>query len=407
MAPPLGKGSTLAVGDGAKGIQVPLAPQYWGRQDSKPPVLGGWGPPIRLSYYKTLGLLLVLQTFFPLAALASARIVTIQRGTVQVQRRGSSGYETGRVGTRLNPGDAILPSRRARVLVQCPGSARGRRVRAGRLSGLRVICPNLLRSTDPRGDSSLPQLLEGRFPFKPQVLGTVPRFYWPGLAGTPEYQVQLLQQTYVQPESADEFSFAAPELVETVVWEATVNNNSLLYSGPEFEPEGRYRLRVMVGDELHYGVVFEGLALDQRDEVSAAIAAVVGGEQLVEQALPVAYLQLEQELFWEMVSTLRPAVEAGGASAEMHRLLAESYLQLGLYGLAETHFGTAVALADEGDDLRTRAEGWVGLAKVAAAQQDEALVRQRLEMAQVLYGVLEEDEGWGRTIEEWLVGLAE
>ncbi|MEM7793706.1 MAG: hypothetical protein AAF579_04530 [Cyanobacteria bacterium P01_C01_bin.118] len=315
---------------------------------------------------------------------------------MQVQRRGSSGYQQGRVGTQLNPGDAIIPSRRARVRVQCPSGAQ-RRATAGRRSGMRVICPDLVRSTDPRNENDLLQLLAGEFPYMPQVLGTVPRFYWPGLAGVDEYQVQLLQLEFVQPESADEFTFVQPELVETVLWESVVSGNSLVYDGPGFEPGGRYRLQVMVGDGLHYDVAFQGLAAEKRGEVVAAGP--------MDDALLLAYGQLEQELSWEVISTLRPVVEAGGASAEMQRLLAESYLRVGLYGLAETHFGAAAALADEDGDVRTRAEGWVGLAMVAAARQDEDLVRRRLGMAQVLYGVLEVDEGWLETIEVWLAGL--
>ncbi|WP_163696792.1 hypothetical protein [Adonisia turfae] len=391
-APPLLKGRSVAAGGEAEGVQAPK-PSPYNKIPNQPTLL----------HYRNLGILaflLILQGFFPTAALASARIVSIQRGTVQVQRRGSSGYVQGRVGTQLNPGDAlIIPNRKTRVRVQCPSGAR-RRATAGRRSGMRVICPDLARSTDPRNDNDLLQLLAGQFPYKPQVLDTVPGFYWPGLVGVDEYQVQLLQQEYVQPESEDAFTFAPPELVETVVWESTVLGNNLVYDGPEFEPGERYRFQVMAGTELHYSVAFQALAVEKQEEVSVATASLTDGDVLL-----MAYVHLEQGLFWEVIATLRPVVEAGGASAEMHRLLAESYLRVGLPGLAETHYGAAVALADESGGVRTRAEGWVGLAKVAAMQQDEALVRQRLVAAQVLYRALEMDEGWLETIEVWLAGL--
>lgn len=49
----------------------------------------------------------------------------------------------------------------------------------------------------------------------------------------------------------------------------------------------------------------------------------------------------------------------------------------------------------------------MGLAKVAAALQDNDLVAQRLVIAQALYGELEVDEGWLVTIETWLGRLEE
>lgn len=283
-----------------------------------------------------LGLLCLAEGAFAAMALTAAEIISIERGTVQVRRRGESDYEPGDVETLLYAGDAVLPSRRARVEVECPNGSR-QSVTAGRLSGMRVICPDLERSTDGKNPEDLLQLLAGEFPYGPRALmATPPAFDWPTALDANVYQVAVVQLQFVQPESRDPFTVAPPELVETVIWEATAMDTRILYGGPALIPDERYQLRVMTEAGLHYTVPFQGVSLSDSEALALATAALNSQElPWGDQALALAYLQFEKALFWEVIEGLRPLMAASGATAAEHRLLAASYLQTGRYGLAK------------------------------------------------------------------------
>jgi hypothetical protein len=351
-----------------------------------------------------VGLVLAVESLAPAVALASARIVSIQGGTVQV-RRSNGRYVQGRVNTRLNSGDALLPARGVRVRVQCPNGRR-RRATAGRLSGMRVICPDLARSTGARNENDLPQLLAGQFPYVPHVWGDTPTFIWPDVSPTAPYRVQVIQVTFVQPESSDPFEIPAPERVETVLHEATVTENRWTYDGPPLGVEGRYQVRVETPMATVYQVPFQLVPSEAATELIAGVEALQDLEADVEtEALALAYLYRDAELYWAVIDLLQPLVAQGEVSATIHQLLAESYLKTGNTGAAATHFSAAVTLAQAAVDVRTEAEAWVGLAKVAAASQDREAVVERLQRAQVIYQTLAVDEGWVAALEEWLTAI--
>ena len=377
------------------------------------------------SIFGTLALVIMAEVVAPAMALASARIISIQGGTVQV-RRSNGRYVGGSVGTQLNAGDALLPGRGVRVLVECPNGGQ-RRATAGRLSGVAVVCPDLARSTRARNENDLPQLLAGQFPYIPRVWGDAPTFIWPDIRPDIAYQVQVIQVSFVYPESSDPFEISEPERVETVLHGATVTENRWTYDGPPLGVEGRYLVRVetlgetseppvllwrgdqpywLPGEALRetvYQMPFQRVAAADATALATQVDALQDlATETEAYALAVAYLYRDAELYWAMIDLLQPLVAQGEVSATIHQLLAESYLKTGNTGVAATHYGAAVTSAQAEADARTEAEAWVGLAKVAAASQNRDLVVQRLQTAQARYGSLDVDEGWVAAIEQWL-----
>lgn len=341
----------------------------------------------------------------PTVAFALPIIHTIEGGTVLVRRQDSGVYIYGRTGLPLQPRDGLLPSRGARVLVDCPNGER-QRVTPGRLSGVRVICPDLATSFDGRDEEDLLQLLAGRFPYMPRALRSAPTFSWPQVTPTAPYEVQLVRIDVVDQPGADEFSPPTPVLQETVLQEAVVQGNYWRYGGPALEAEGQYGLRVRgqgEGAEVLYQVGFWGVSPGAEATLAETRA------ELATQAIPPAEAAMVQAhalfdlaLHWEVIAVLQPWAEEGALSPGGHQLLAESYLRTGRYGRAETRYGAAITLAQEVEDQRMVAAAWVGLAKVAAADQNAALTVQRLTVARQLYMGLVVDEGWVEIIDDWL-----
>jgi len=341
----------------------------------------------------------------PTVALAQARIHSIENGSVQVRRQDSGVYIYGRSRMPLQPRDALLPSRGARVRVDCSDGSR-QPVTAGRLSGVNVICPGLARSLDGRNDDDLLQLLAGQMPYMPQVFGAAPIFTWPDVHPGESYQVTVSQVTFEAIESADPFAPPTTERQETVLHTATAMTNRWIYDGPLLEAEGRYQLQVEIADEVVYQAAFQPLATTTAELVGGVGTLKMLDLEPLDEALALAYLYQEVDLSWAIIELLPPLVLPGEATATGHYLLAESYLKTGSYGLAETHYGAAVTLAEEIEDMRTVAEAWVGLAKVAAAAQNRELTAQRLAKARQIYAGLAVDEGWVATIDHWLNALA-
>ncbi len=307
----------------------------------------------------------------------------------------------------LEPRDALLPSQGTRVLVGCPDGSR-QRVTAGRLSGVRVICPNLtVRSTDGRNDDDLPQLLIGNVPYVPSVWeDETLRFTWPDESPGTAYQVTVSQVVFVAVESDDPFAPPTSEAQETVLHEAVVMTNRWTYDGPSLEAGSRYQLQVATPAGVFYQAAFRPLATDAATKLAAGVEALtVLDLEPLDEALALAYLYQEAEMSWDVIALLKPLVARGEATATVHHLLAEAYLKTGSYGLAEAHFGAAVTLAEEVEDARTAAAAWVGLAKVAAADDNRDLTVRRLETAQQLYAELAVDDGWVATIDEWFVKI--
>jgi hypothetical protein len=350
----------------------------------------------------------------PNVAQALPEIHSIENGTVQVRRQGSGVYIYGRSRMPLQPRDALLPSQGARVRVNCSSGSR-QPVTAGRLSGVRVICPDLARSTDPRDDDDLVQLLAGEVPYLPQVWLDMPTLTWPDVQPGEPYQVTVMQVRFVEVPAADPFSPSTTKPVETELHSATVTVNRWTYDGPILEPEGRYQLQITTSDDSETGsendpeseIVYQAPFQSLTTEAAEALAMGIESLQVldlapVDAALALAYLYQEHDLYWKIVTLLQPLVAQGEATATVHYLLAESYLKTSNVGLAATHYGAAVTLGLEAEDPRTVAAAWVGMAKVAAAAQQPELTAQRLQMARQIYAELEVDEGWVATIDEWL-----
>ncbi|MGD1861594.1 MAG: tetratricopeptide repeat protein [Leptolyngbyaceae cyanobacterium] len=339
---------------------------------------------------------------WPTVAIAGPQIHSIEDGTVQVRRQDSGIYIYGRSRMPLEPRDALLPSQGARVRVTCPNGVR-QPVTPGRLSGVMVICPDLARSLDGRDDDDLLQLLAGQVPYSPQVWREMPTFIWPDVSPEATYQVAMTQTIFVEAESSDPFAIPTTESRDTVIYEATVTASRCHFDGPPLEAAVRDQLQVTTANVWNYQAAFQQLAETTAADLTTDVEALLAlGLEPVDEALALAYLYRDAELYWEVITLLQPLVAQETVPAILHQLLAESYSKTGSVGLAETHYGAAVTLAQAGEDTRTMAEAWVGLAKVAAAQQQHELTAQRLATAQPLYAELAVDEGWVTMIDDWL-----
>ena len=309
----------------------------------------------------------------------TVHIEQIEGGNAYVQFRGSSGYRFASEADVLGVGDALLPGPNTQVTVRCPNGNFSPLV-PGRLSGIRVFCPDVQSIRRFRRKNDLLALNRGDFPYKVQVLAAQPTLRWPELPAAEGYRVRVFE-----PNSSAELA--------TLRWESETDATAIAYAGPALRPEGDYVLVVesLSGESAAadsavpcgeaeetetvnpwrsgecFRVSMSWLEAEAEAALTADIAAIEAESgDAAAQALALAYRYEAAGMHWQAIAELEQLMAQGEQPSAVHQLLGEAYLQAGWIESAQAAYESAHRLALAEGARWPQLEASLGLAKVAA-----------------------------------------
>jgi hypothetical protein len=345
---------------------------------------------------------------------AADQIIEV-RGSVSIKRRNQSRYQPVSVGAILTLGDLIRPATGARVKVRCNNDSIWA-VPAGIESGLGAGCPESVasRNFNSRGGQQIDDFLtflNHSFTPSTRVLNTTPILRWAAIPNATTYRIQIKEN----------ISHTFPPDYR-LLWETTTSEPIAQYPQSQTEPlqPGQdYQLIINAttpSGRITTKLIFRVITPEQ------TIATTTNRDRLQSQdlsdeakaiALVALYQQLAQPntdppadrgLLLEALPPLEALIAAKTQTPYIHRLLGDTYLQLGWFDLAQSRYQTALELAQSEGDRQDSAAAQVGLACIAAARQDLVRARSRLQDAKRGYRRLEDTEQVKR-IEQWIETL--
>ena len=309
----------------------------------------------------------------------TVRIEQIAGGNAYVQLSGSSGYRFASEEDVLGVGDALLPGPNTQVTVRCPNGNFSPLV-PGRLSGIRVFCPDVQSITRFRGENDLLALNRGDFPYRVRVLAAQPTLRWPELPDADGYRVRVFEQH-------------PTDGLTTPPWESETDTTAIAYAGPALRPEVDHVLVVEslagesaeadaavpcgeaeaaeTGNPWRSGECFR-VRVSRLDAAAAAaltadVAAIEAeSDDAAAQALALAYRYEAAGMYWQAIAELERLMAQGEQPSAVHQLLGEAYLQAGWIERARAAYESAHRLALAEGASWTQLEASLGLAKVAA-----------------------------------------
>ncbi|MEQ9236281.1 hypothetical protein [Coleofasciculus sp. E2-BRE-01] len=311
--------------------------------------------------------------------LANGQIIQIQ-GEVQIERSHGSILSPS-PGTYLYPGDQLLTTNGAQVLVYCADSTQwvvsageqqlnrcARETEEDKCNSSLVDCPD-------RGDkiawsnAPIPYLISPR---RTALLTQQPTLRWNRVPGATSYTVTVEGVT--------------PKGEMVANWTTEVSETQVAYPGESpLNPGVEYLAIIQANpgasslDEpsrpggLHFTVLDPAQAEIVRDK-----AAEISQQDWEDSAKALAQVQLyaENHLIAAAIALLEELVASGVESAPIYRRLGELYLdELALVPQANTYYTKAVALVNP-NDLEEQAAGLEGLAQTQLAlDQNDAAIR--------------------------------
>jgi hypothetical protein len=343
---------------------------------------------------------------------AADQIIEIN-GSVSIKRRNQSTYQSASVGATLNIGDLIRPAIGARVKVRCANDSIWA-VPAGIESGLGAGCPESVgtaRSLGGRGSDDFLAFLNHAFIPGTQVLSTAPLLRWEAIPNATEYRIQIRENV----------SYTFP-LEYRLLWETSTSETIAQYQGEPLQASQDYQLIISTviasGTEETTKMLFRVIAPEQTIAITSAIDRLQS-QDLSDEAKAIALAALYQDtaqpntdppanrgLLLEALPPLETLVAEGNRTPYVHRLLGDLYLQLGWFDLAQSRYQKAIEIAQLESDRQDWAAAQVGLACIAAEQQDLARARSLLQGAKVGYK-LSEDTAQVEQIELWIKKLTQ
>lgn len=313
----------------------------------------------------------------------TARLYSVEGGSVQLRRSSWSAFHRVRPQTTLNSNDLLRVAPGVDVVLLCPDGLRGP-IRAGD-SSVNATCLNMPRSVRPSfgvsnhwsaNDPTAPYVIS---PWSGQVLTPTPLLRWNAAGCEQQYKVTL--QRRVGEGWAD-------------VWTVRGENSSMEYPAdqPALEPGEEYVLRVAVGESAEQPVapvetaVFSLVGGEERQAVMAAIAAVNELEIdpatktliLVEDVYP------QYKLFAQGINELSALIESGTENANIYRLLGDYFIRSGLALPAKESYTSAIALAAASENLEEEALAKWGIGTVYGRVGEEEKARTQLQEAQAI-----------------------
>jgi hypothetical protein len=327
-----------------------------------------------------------------LAQSRTARLYSVEGGSVQLRRPSWSNFYRVRPQTTLNRDDLLRVAPGVDVVLLCPDGLRGP-IRAGD-SSVNATCLNMPRAVRPSfgvsnywsgSDASLPYAIT---PVSGQVLTPTPPLRW-NAAGCAQATYEVTLQRRVGEGWVD-------------VWKVLSEHSSMDYPAdqPALEPGEEYVLRVAIGENVELPelpaetAVFSLMGGEERQAAMAAIAAVNALEInpatktliLVEDVYP------QYKLFAQGIDELNALIDSGTEDATIHRLLGDYYLRTGLALPAQESYEEAIALAAASENLEEEALAKWGIGTVYGRTEDKAQALTQLQQAQILATTLGDSE---------------
>jgi len=335
----------------------------------------------------SLGIALATTSLVPSPAAANlARIISID-GEVQLQRDGWRSFQRALPGTALYGRDFLQPARGSRVLVICPYSRAQWSVPSGTISAVNNGCPNTPHRVRPQfgvGDltgGSNPMIPYVMTPRDGWVLNSHPTLRWNPVDEAERYIVTLVAQNeplwQIETElSSIPYPDGEPELVPDRRYSLRVETNTGVSSMNEEQP---LSFSLLVGDEADAAQV--EIDLINRLNVSEQVRTLI----LVEEIYP------KYQLTAAAIHDLEALVSSGVETAQVHRLLGDLYLKSGLRLLAENHYGAAIDIATQGNEVEERVLAQLGLGTLYRQVGEAEQAAQQLRYAQEGASELEDE----------------
>ncbi|MEM6435707.1 MAG: hypothetical protein AAF773_17925 [Cyanobacteria bacterium P01_D01_bin.115] len=282
----------------------------------------------------------------PPVSASLARIHSILEGKVELRRNGWKNFQQAFSGTALYGDDDLRVTPGTEVILVCPDRTSRDFFPAGEYRIGRV-CPGTPRRVRPTfgvsetwsaRDANSPYVIT---PWSGQLLSATPTLRWNAVADAELYTVTLKRR-------------AGDRWVE--VWTVKTDQSVLAYpiNQPELQFGEEYALQVNVGNEAEAveewspTAVFSLMGGQQKTDAEAAIAAVNAMDApdslktliLVEEVYP------NYQLFAAGMHDLLEQISAGTETAQIHRLLGDYAIRLGLALPTETSYLKALSLAE-------------------------------------------------------------
>ena len=310
----------------------------------------------------------------------SARISSTT-GKVLLKRVDWSDFRPVAVGTELNQGDQIKPTKGARVRVTCPNFYQPF-IPAGVPSGLKSICPVwqpiIFKAPPTSGtlggtNSQIPYLITPRHSL---VLSNTPSFTWNPVPNATKYTVKLLAQT-------------------EVVWQKQVNKSSTIYpgnprlragtkyslvitanTGKSSQDEGKLNLNFIVLNKSEIAAIQTEVTKIIKQEASQQVTALMLANFYSRYTLPENTIQAygltaqnfkSYSLSADAIATIEALLKQGKQSPIIYRSLGDIYWQAGLTQKATENYLMAIKLAKASEYLEEQTLALFALGEVYAA----------------------------------------
>lgn len=317
----------------------------------------------------------------------SARLYSVEGGSVQLRRPNWQEFHRVRTQTTLNRDDLLRVAPGVDVVLLCPDGLRGP-IRAGD-SSVNATCLNMPRGVRPSFgvsnqwsavDPAVPYVIS---PWSGQVLTPTPLLRW-NAAGCGQQRYKVTLQRRVGEGWED-------------VWTTLSEDSSMEYPAdqPVLVPGEEYALRVAVGENAEQPAVpavpaetavFSLMGGEERQAAMAAIASInaleIDSETktliLVDDVYP------QYKLFAQGINELSALIKSGTENANIYRLLGDYYIRTGLVLPAQESYTKAIALAAASENLEEEALAKWGIGTVYGRIGEESQALTQLQQAQLL-----------------------
>lgn len=344
-----------------------------------------WKQPLLITLSTVTWVVLAPSASAQLARLQSVTsVVPGESGQVELKRAVWSTFYSTAPRTALHGDDLLRVSPGTIVELLCPDLTVTDNVRAG-VSSVNEACPGTPNGIrDPSSvsetwralDDSVPFVI---FPWNGRVLTPTPALQWNPVEGAQEYEITLQKQAL-----SDTWSD---------VWTITHGDSTSLYpeDQPQLQSGERYRLVVTADtgasslDEGAPPTSFRLIPGEESEAAEAAIARVNSADIsnplktliLVEDVYP------NFQLFSQGVNDLLTVAASGDGSSQIHRILGDYYLRIGLVRPAEIAYLDAVSKAIASGQLEEQVLAEWGLGTLYGRINRAEEARRHLECAKL------------------------
>ena len=319
-----------------------------------------------------------------------ALLYSVENGSVELRRSGWSEATRIYPFTFLYDDDRLTVSTGANVVLFCSTGSFRNWTRTSE-ANVGSTCFDLPRWERPSfgvsevwsaADPTVPYVIS---PWSGQVLTSQPELRWNAVEGAEQYTVTLRRR--VGEDWAD-------------VWTVTTDETAICY--PEGQPElavgEEYALSVSVDDgpivQMQDTAVFSLMGGEEAQAARAAISSIeeLDIDQTAKTLLLAEKAYSQFKLFSQGINELTQLVNSGEETAQVHRLLGDYYIRVGLQLPAEESYAKAIELAEANENLQENILAAWGLGTVYGRVGRKAQARIYLQEAKLLTHQVDDTE---------------